>query len=394
MAMARKKRTAVDFARVHGLVAELFGADMHAKRVHALANASLGVLAGASLGVHAIGQALAQARGVTPKHAVKQVDRLLGNGALQVWELFAAWVPYVVGDRREITVAMDWTEFDADDHSTIMTSLVTGQGRSLPLVWKSVRKSELKGQRNLTEDAVLTRLQECLPAGVKVTLLADRGFFDIAWLEALGQDWGFKYVVRFRGNILVRSAAGEQRLAREWVGAGGRARTLRRAGLTQQGYEVPTVVCMKDKAMKEPWCLAASDPQASAKDLARLYATRWSIETTFRDIKDWRFGMGMSAVHTRSPVRRDRLWLLSALAQVLLTLLGVASERTGYDRLLKVNTVKHRTHSLFRQGCMVYELIPNMPERHLRPLMKCFGEMLASQNPFRQLFVIEKESVK
>jgi hypothetical protein len=56
--------------------------------------------------------------------------------------------------------------------------------------------------------------------------------------------------------------------------------------------------------------------------------------------------------------------------------------------------VKHRTHSLFRQGCMVYELIPNMPERHLRPLMKCFCEMLASQNPFKQLFVLEKESVK
>ncbi len=67
MAMARRKRTAVDFARVHGLVAELFGTDMHAKRVHALANASLGVLAGASLGVRAIGQAL-EHRDHLPRH--------------------------------------------------------------------------------------------------------------------------------------------------------------------------------------------------------------------------------------------------------------------------------------------------------------------------------------
>jgi hypothetical protein len=73
----------------------------------------------------------------------------------------------------------------------------------------------------------------------------------------------------------------------------------------------------------------------------------------FRDTKDWRFGMGMSATHTKSLNRRDRLWLLRALAQALLTLLGLASERPGYDRLLKVNTAKYCTHSLFRQGCLL-----------------------------------------
>jgi len=36
------------------------------------------------------------------------------------------------------------------------------------------------------------------------------------------------------------------------------------------------------------------------------------------------------------------------------------------DRHLKSNTVKTRSHSLFRQGCMLYDLIPNMPENRLR----------------------------
>jgi hypothetical protein len=40
------------------------------------------------------------------------------------------------------------------------------------------------------------------------------------------------------------------------------------------------------------------------------------------------------------------------------------------DSLLKSNTSKTRTHSLFRQGCMLYELIPNMPEHRLMPLMR------------------------
>jgi hypothetical protein len=44
------------------------------------------------------------------------------------------------------------------------------------------------------------------------------------------------------------------------------------------------------------------------------------------------------------------------------------------DRLLKSNTSKTRTHSLFRQGCMLYDLIPNMPEHRLAPLMQNFAD--------------------
>ena len=77
-----------------------------------------------------------------------------------------------------------------------------------------------------------------------------------------------------------------------------------------------------------------------------------------------------------------RLWLLSALAMVLLTLLGMAGESLGYDRMLKANTVKKRRHSLFRQGMMLYELMPMMPEGRLRPLVERFGEMLLGHRTF------------
>ena len=53
--------------------------------------------------------------------------------------------------------------------------------------------------------------------------------------------------------------------------------------------------------------------------------------------------------------RLDRMLFLSALSIALLTLLGAAGESLGYDRWLKANTVKYRTHSLFRQGLMLYE---------------------------------------
>ena len=81
-------------------------------------------------------------------------------------------------------------------------------------------------------------------------------------------------------------------------------------------------------------------------------------------------------------MRRDRLLLISALATALLTLLGAVGERLGMDRLLKSNTSKMRTHSLFRQGCMLYELTPNMPEHRLLPLIEAFAAALSKAGPF------------
>ncbi len=70
----------------------------------------------------------------------------------------------------------------------------------------------------------------------------------------------------------------------------------------------------------------------------------------------------------------------------LLTLLGAAGEALGYDRFLKTNTTKRRTHSLFRQGSMLYELMPNMTEYLLQPLVERFAKMLAEQPLFAQTF--------
>jgi len=38
--------------------------------------------------------------------------------------------------------------------------------------------------------------------------------------------------------------------------------------------------------MKEPWCLAASNAEASTAMLVNYYAKRWTIEPSFRDTKD------------------------------------------------------------------------------------------------------------
>jgi hypothetical protein len=202
----------------------------------------------------------------------------------------------------------------------------------------------------------------------------------------LTEELKFDFVIRFRGNIMVSAADGETRTAAEWIGKGGRARMLRSATVTALGYPVGTVVCVQAKGMKEAWCLATSATDKSARELVNLYAKRWGIECGFRDSKDIRFGMGMGEVHVSTPDRRDRLWLINAFAVALLTLLGAAGEALGYDRYLKSNTTKRRTHSLLRQGVMLYQLLPTMPEHRLQPLIERFALMLAGQPVFVEMF--------
>jgi hypothetical protein len=251
--------------------------------------------------------------------------------------LFARWVPYIVGAPENIEVAMEWTDFDADNQATIMLSLITSHGRTTPLVWLSVDKNTLKDNRNRYEYHVLIWLAEALPADVRVLIVADRGFGDQKLYRVLTEELKFDYLIRFRGNIKVTAADGETRMAIDWVGQRGRTRILRGAAVTAESHLVGAVVCVQAKDMKEPWCLATSLNDEKAGILLKNIAN-WRIEWSFRDTKDPHFGMGMGQIRINSPQRRDRLWLLNALAVAVLTILGAAGEALGFDKHLKAST--------------------------------------------------------
>ena len=119
----------------------------------------------------------------------------------------------LVGQRDSITVAMDWTEFDADGQATIMLSLLSATEGRRRLVWLTVDKATLKNRRNGYEYQVLVRLAEILPADVRVRIVADRGFGDHKLYRVLSEELKFDFVIRFRGNIAVTATNGETRAA-------------------------------------------------------------------------------------------------------------------------------------------------------------------------------------
>ena len=370
----RKAERKVGREELDKLMGEVFGGEIHAQRVASLSNGVDGVRHAASLGVRAIGHGLAAANGLTPRHAIKQVDRLLSNPKLIREEVARCWVRFVVAERQELLVNVDWTEIEDSDQSMIVLGTHTTHGRSTPLVWKTVRRSELKDQRNAHEDELLCMLADVLPAGVHVTVLADRGFSDTKLYRFLKEELGFDYIIRFRGVVYVESADGERRKAKDWLGVGGRMRMLRGARVTAEGEPVPVVVCVQQKQMKEPWLLASSRDDLKGADIKNLYGKRFTVEETFRDLKNPRLGLGLEQTVVQRNDRRDVLFLLATLAHTLLTLLGKAGQELGLERWLGAS--RPGQYSLFRQGQMLFELIPTMEEKRLRTLMQRFGQLL------------------
>ena len=339
------------------VVEEMFGEHVHLAVVRSVSNGVCGVLNATMVSVAAIGRAYAELAGIREKSGIKQVDRLLSNDGVELSELMGVWVRHVVGQTPSIVVAMDWTDFEDDDHTTLCVSMMTTHGRAMPLAWKTVRKSKLSRRRTRYELQMVKDVRRWLPEHVSVEWLADRAFGYRELYELIGS-YGWHYTIRFRENIKVYERGDALCLpASAYVPGNGRVRKLVGAQLTHKRFEVPAAVFVKRKGMKQAWCLATSRAEADEHDIVRAYGKRFTIEETFRDTKDVTFGMGLLATHVRDAERRDRLLLLIAIAQTLLTLLGAASEASGLDRTLKANTVKTRTLSLFNQGLRWYARI-------------------------------------
>lgn len=391
MSMPFGKVAVVNYVSNSGVlefVEKIFGDQMHAKRVGSLADAAIGLLHSEELLLHKMGEGLAGAKLLDKKHATKQIDRLLSNKKLDIWDNAAPWVGYLIGERKEIMVSLDWTDFDADQQSTLALNLITDHGRASPLLWKTVYKSSLKHNRARYEDQLLSRLKELLSAETHVILLADRGFADKLFFNFIENTLEFDYIIRIRGSIYITDKNGESKLAKAWLKENGHTSTLENVSVTQANQPVAKFVSTQQKAMKDAWYLVSSCKELAGSKIVEYYGKRWKIEPYFRDIKDQRFGFGLEATHISKPDRRDRLFFISSICIALLTVLGAAGESIGFDRKLKVNTVKTRTHSLLRQGIFYYKFLVNFKQEEQQRLLTAFNHLLEQQPMWGKLFFV------
>ncbi len=374
---ARADTEKLYYRGAESIVERAFGNLLHARQVLSVMMAVSGVLFSSRLAIATIGRAMARFFGGSQKHGIKQVDRLLSNDKIMLPTLFEGYVPVLLGSRRRALVTLDWTEFDADDHSTLVVSLVAAETkRAIPLIWRTVYKSQLKGNQRRHERELLSTLRRLVPRTVHLIVLSDRGFGDVALYRHMSK-LGMDFITRFRPNISV-AHDGEVVAAGELVPRNGRVRTIKATTLTQAEKGPYNVALVKKAGMKEPWCLATNMDLAGG-EVVSLYGCRFQCEEAFRDAKDSRFGLGLRDTRISVPARRDRLLMLFCLAYLVHTAAGAASEEAGVDATIRANTeTRRRTHSLFRQGMellghvsrQVYDAIKAGFRRKIKDLLR------------------------
>lgn len=306
------------------------------------------------LGIAAMGHSLAMAQTTSAKHAIKRVDRFLGNPRIDLEVACGDLITTVVGSARSVYLTLDWTDPKTKDGRFQTLSInVRAHGRAIPIAWMTVAKVNLKDQMRDYEEALCTRVAQLLPAACHPILLADRGFATgrfFRFLDTLGWDW----IIRSKGNVRVRWRG-------RWLLLSllGKQRPLQVDGVVQYGQKAAggsytgRLVVYADTAHSDPWFLLVSPGLADCPwgHIVAAYGQRFTCEESYKDQKnDPGAGFHLDCVKLGTADRWDRLWLIFAWAYYWLNVVGWDVEIRGHAPLWRANTVKSRTHALWRLG--------------------------------------------
>jgi hypothetical protein len=350
-------------------------ASIHSARLGCICRVVLAALFVSRLSLSDLGRSLARFGTAKTKHAIKSVDRLLGNlGQEDVDEVQRHFASFLAGKGRRPVFLIDWT--DIGSHWTALVVTYVSAGRGVVLCW-DVRPIGRKNSPRV-EATMISRLAKLLAQyEVSPIIISDAGF-RCPWLTKLKlRNWDF--VSRVRGRVKVRASnqnkwdsvkmlwplakktprdLGTHSLA-QYRPIDVRLVALRPKGKKWRSTEPLPAVKRRTKrnikAAREPLILATSLPTTtSAKAVAEMYALRWQIELTFRDQKSGRFGLALDEVRTKQLKRINAYLTLAALAHYVAFVTGAEAEKAGVAPDYQANTErKRRVLSLPRLGAEI-----------------------------------------
>jgi hypothetical protein len=353
--------------------------EVHSARWRALWRVVGALQQGEKLWLTALGRALPSS--ARRKHAIKAVDRLLGNEQLvaERISIAAAMIALLITKRVRPVVLVDTVEIA---HKFVaITAALAYDGRSVPfwsMTVNHVSTTVAEGRQFLSE------LQQVLPPGCKPILVTDGGFREPWLAEVEARNWDFVTRVRGKTQALYRGAwlacpalhrLARRRRARDLglVAVTRRTRRLRRLVLskppvcrhrqvkTRTGPSRDTNHRVYSANGYEPLLLATS-LVCNADAVVAVYKTRMQIEESFRDLKNHRWGWSLRHCRSRTPHRLELLMLIASLAMLSQLLVGIAGEAAQLQRRHQANTVRgKRVLSFFYLG----RLLLNSPDIQL-----------------------------
>lgn len=329
---------------------------LHAKNQQTLAVLMAALLVAGRAGVASLGRAI-QSR-TAFKHSIKRVDRFLGNDNIVVCDWCKAMFSAVVGPRKSIRLAIDWTKIGP---WPVLVASVVVKRRGIPIYWATCDFRKLQRSQNAFENSFLVVLRDIIPRDIDAILLFDRGFRRVSLVRHI-KKLGFHFVIRSCSDVHVMTAAGDRIALRGLKLSSGIVKDFGHVMATTDKPEDVRLVAVFDRDQKEPWLLF-SDLDLPARDIVALYGRRFTIEEFFRDSKNSRFGWSLGQYKLKDrPDRLDRLFLVVVATYFLVSIIGLHVEWKGLHQSFKANTSKHKTHSIFQLGWKGHSLVRWLPD--------------------------------
>lgn len=335
-------------------------------RCRVLALFSLGMVWAGTVRLHRVAAALPLAARVPSTE--RRLRRFLDNPAVTAEALWAPLLPVLLGRwaGAEATLVFDPTPHRGD--WTVLWVGIVAHRRVLPLGWRLVPQ-QTTWPETLAPllEPLFGRVAAALPAGCRVTLLADRGVSGPTLLDA-ARSHGWEVVLRLNVGEQqahrLRAADGAEWRLWDWVeavGAGwhGPVAIFKGAGW-REGY----LTAHRRPGAKEWWVLFSTRP--GGRERVREYARRSRVEATFGDGK--RRGWGLEQSRVADPEHLDRLLVAWHLALWWLHGLGAQAIKRGRRR--RFDRADRRERSLVRLGWLwlhdelLHDRLPPLPFRH------------------------------
>jgi hypothetical protein len=283
----------------------------------------------------------APSNGATQESVVARFRRWLKNDRHTV----AGWFSPVAKEllttlaAQPLQLVMDGSTAGRDCLA-LMVSVVY-HGRALPLCWVVV--SAPKGHfPQATHRALLAQVAAMMPKHARVIFLGD-GEFDGVDLQADLRHLNWHYVCRTASNILV-SACGVAFHLADVTPARGELLAVSPAWMTAEQYGPVSLLAIWEQPYQEPIYLVTNMSDLDAA--VAQYKKRPHIETFFSDQKSRGFNIHKS--HLSDPKRLERLLIVSCLAYLWISYLGVyATEKNWMQQLHRQDRCDL---SLFRLG--------------------------------------------
>jgi hypothetical protein len=272
----------------------------------------------------------------------RRFARWLHNKRIAVHPLYAPLIQRALAKwgNRTLYLALDTTML-WNRYCVIRISLIY-RGRAVPLVWEVLEHSSSSVAYE-TYAALLEAVPPLCPLGVRVVLLADRGFADtelLAHLRRLG--WHFR--IRIKASFGVTRPGQRPCKVEDFKLAPGRAIFLHHVAITAEHFGPVSLAVARHSSNGEYWYVVSDEPTSVHTFVE--YGWRFDIEENFLDDKSNGFQLESSLVRDADALARLGL----VLAVTTLYLVAQGTQVVAHHKRRWVDPHWWRGNSYLRIG--------------------------------------------